>query len=54
LAAAEDEATAKGLGVGGGVGVGHLLELLLFVAGEADEGCASRHEARSLCARIDP
>src|SRR3954454_10503539 len=37
LAAAEDEAAAKGLGLWGRVGVGHLPELVLFVAGEADE-----------------
>jgi hypothetical protein len=54
LATAEDEAAAKGLRLGGRVGLGHLLEGLSFVAGEADEGRASSHEAHSLCRRGDP
>src|SRR5262249_5641249 len=54
LPAAKDKATAERLCLWRGVGVGRLGELLFFVAGETDKGCASGHEARSLCGRFDP
>src|SRR5581483_10845572 len=54
LAAAEDEAAAKGLSLWGRVGVSSLAELLLLFAGETDEWRASGHAARSLCKRVDP
>src|SRR6516162_3928425 len=53
-ATAEDDPAAEGLRLRGGMGVGHLLELLFFFAGEADEWRASGHEARSLCKRVLP
>src|SRR5262249_7517868 len=53
-ATAEDDPAAEGLRLRGGMGVGHLLELLLFFAGEADAWRASGHEARSLCKRVLP
>ena len=54
LATAKDEAAAKGLGLRGGVGVGDLLELVLFFAGEADEWGAAGHAASSLCQGSNP
>jgi hypothetical protein len=53
-AAAEGDPAAEGLRLRGGVGVGHLLELLPFLAGQADEWRASGHEARSMRKRGDP
>src|SRR5262249_648906 len=41
LATAQDDAAAKGLSLWGRAGVGHLLELLSFFAGEADAWGAS-------------
>ncbi len=53
LATAEDETTAKGLRLGGRVGVDDLVEPQFFFAGEADKGGASGHGAPSLVARGD-
>src|SRR4029079_4024460 len=48
LAAAEDEATAERLSLGGGMGVGDPVELVPLVAGEADEGRAAGHRGTLL------
>src|SRR5262245_15568340 len=52
--AAEDDAATERLGLRGGMGVGRFEESLLLVAGKTDKGCASGHEARSLCEGITP